>query len=124
MKTLTQYLIAVLFLMPLGLAAQSPAGLWKLSVPDREGNMIPLHVNISDDGTYSLDFGGDGAIETRGKYSVDNDKMTIQDTEGAECTAVGVYAFKNDGKTLTMTRISDGCADRGGPQGVMTMDKR
>lgn len=124
MKTFAQCLLAVLFLMPLSLAAQSPAGSWKLNVPDKDGNMIPLHVTISDDGTYALDFGADGTVDTKGKYSIDNDKMTIQDTEGADCTAAGVYTFKNDGATLTMTRISDECPNRGGPDGVMTLNKR
>ena len=124
MKTLAQFSLAVLFLMPLGLAAQSPAGTWKLNVPDDKGNMIPLYVDISDNGTYTLDFGADGTVDSRGKYSLDNDKMTIQDTEGSDCTEAGVYAFKNNGATLTMTRISDACANRGGPEGVMTLDKR
>ncbi len=124
MKTLAQLSLAVLFLMPLGLAAQSPAGSWKLNVPDDKGNMIPLNVDISADGTYTLDFGADGTIDTKGKYSLDNGKMTIQDTEGTDCTEAGVYTFKNDGNTLTMTRVSDGCANRGGPEGVMTLNKR
>lgn len=124
MKTFAQCLLAVLFLMPFGLAAQSPAGSWKLNVPDKDGNMIPLHVNISNDGTYALDFGADGTVDTKGKYSVDGDKMTIQDTEGTDCTAAGVYTFKNTDSALTMTRISDGCPNRGGPDGVMTLEKR
>lgn len=124
MKTLAQCSLAVLFLMPLGLAAQSPAGSWKLSVPDENGTMVPLYVDIADDGTYTLDFGADGKIDTKGKYSLDNDKMTIQDTEGSDCTEAGVYAYKNDGKTMTMTRISDACTGRGGPEGVITMEKR
>lgn len=124
MKTFAQFLLAFLFLMPLGLAAQSPAGSWKLNVPDKDGNQIPLHVTISDDGTYALDFGGDGTVDTKGKYTIDKDKMTIQDTEGSDCTEAGVYTFKNDGNTMTMTRISDGCANRGGPDGVIAMEKR
>ena len=124
MKTLAQCSLAVLFLMPLTLAAQSPAGSWKLNVPDENGTMIPLHVDISDDGTYTLDFGADGKVDARGKYSLDSDKMTIQDTEGSDCTEAGVYAYKNDGTTMTMTRISDACTGRGGPDGVITMEKR
>ncbi len=49
--------------------------------------------------------------------------MTIQDTEGSDCTEQGVYTFKIEGDTLTMTRVSDGCANRGGPDGVMTMQR-
>lgn len=110
-------------MLPFGLMAQSPVGTWKMSVPDQNGNMIPLKVNISADGTYAVDFGADGTVENKGKYTVEGEKMTIQDTEGSDCTAQGVYTFKIEGDTLTMTRVSDGCTGRGGPDGVMTMQR-
>jgi hypothetical protein len=116
-------LFAAMMLLPLGLAAQSPVGLWKFSVPTQDGKMIPLTVNIADNGTFALDFGADGTIDTKGKYSMDHDTMTIEETEGTECTAVGVYTIKVDEKTMTMTRVSDGCPNRGGPEGVMKMDR-
>ncbi|HPI07710.1 MAG TPA: hypothetical protein PLM41_15075 [Saprospiraceae bacterium] len=116
-------LLTLIMLAPLALAAQSPVGMWKLSIPGQDGKMIPLTVNIADNGTYTLDFGGDGVVETKGKYSLDKDKMTVQDTEGADCTAEGVYTIMVDEKTLTMTRVSDGCPNRGGPEGVMKMER-
>lgn len=123
MKTLFRLFLALLLTLPFGLMAQSPAGTWKMSVPDENGKMTPLKVTISEDGTYAIDFGVDGVIDTKGKYSVDSGKMTIQDTEGTDCTEPGVYTFKIEGDTLTMTRVSDGCANRGGPEGVMTMQR-
>lgn len=110
-------------MLPFGLMAQSPVGAWKMSVPDQNGKMTPLIVNIAADGTYAVDFGADGTVENRGKYTVESGKMTIQDTEGSDCTEPGVYTFKIEGDTLTMTRVSDGCANRGGPDGVMTMQR-
>jgi hypothetical protein len=105
------------------LMAQSPVGAWKMSVPDQNGKMTPFKVDISADGTYTVDFGADGTIENKGKYTVEGEKMTIQDTEGSDCTQPGVYTLKIEGDTLTMTRVSDGCANRGGPEGVMTMQR-
>jgi len=123
MKARIHLFLALMVMLPFGLMAQSPVGTWKMSVPDENGNMVPLKVAISEDGTYALDFGADGVIDTKGKYTVEAGKMTIQDTEGSDCTAQGVYTFKIEGDTLTMTRVSDGCTSRGGPEGVMTMQR-
>jgi hypothetical protein len=123
MKARFHLFLALMVMLPFGLLAQSPVGTWKMSVPDESGNMIPLKVAISEDGTYTLDFGADGNIDAKGKYTVEAGKMTIQDTEGSECTAQGVYTFKIEGDTLTLTRVSDNCAGRGGPNGVMTMQR-
>lgn len=116
-------LFPVVLLFPLGLTAQSPVGTWKMSVPDKDGKMVPLKVDISADGTYAVDFMADGTIENKGKYTVEGGKMTIQDTEGSDCTGQGVYTYKVEGNTLTMTRVSDACADRGGPDGMMKMER-
>ena len=123
MKTRFSLLLACMVLLPFGLLAQSHVGAWKMSVPDENGKMTPLKVDISADGTYAVDFGADGTVENKGKYTLDGGKMTIQDTEGSDCTAQGVYTLKIEGDTLTMTRVSDGCANRGGPEGVMTMQR-
>ncbi len=123
MRPIYRLLFAACALFPLGVMAQNPVGTWKMSVPDQAGKMTPLKVDISADGTYAVDFGADGTIENKGKYSVEDGKMTIQDTEGSDCTEKGVYNLKVDGNTLTMTRVSDPCADRGGPEGVMIMQR-
>lgn len=123
MKTFFCSMLTLMIMLPLGLMAQSPVGNWKMSIPDEKGNMIPLKVDISADGTYSLDFGADGVIDGRGNYTLEGGKMTVQDTEGSDCKEKGVYALKIEGDMLTMTRESDGCANRGGPDGVMTMQK-
>ncbi len=123
MKPFFRLFSAILLLLPFGLMAQSPVGNWKMSVPDGNGNMMALKVSISDQGTYTVDYGADGTIETKGKYTLDGAKMTVQDTEGSDCTGQGVYTFKVEGDTFTMTRVSDPCENRGGPEGVMTMKK-
>ena len=123
MKALFHLILACMAMLPFGLMAQSPVGIWKMSVPDENGKMTPLKVDLSGDGTYAVDFGADGNSDIKGKYTVEGGKMTIQDTEGSDCTAQGVYTLKIEGDTLTLTRISDGCAGRGGPDGVMTMQR-
>ena len=123
MKVLFRLFLALMVMLPFSLTAQSPVGAWKMSVPDQNGKMTPMKVDISADGTYVVDFGADGTVENKGKYTVESGKMTIQDTEGSDCTEQGVYTLKIEGDTLTMTRVSDGCANRGGPDGVMTMQR-
>ncbi len=123
MNPFLRFLTLTVLLSPLSLMAQSPVGSWKLPVPDGSGNMITLKVDISAEGTFTLDVGADGNIETKGKYTMDGAKMSIQETEGTECTGVGVYTIKVEGDTMTMTRISDACTDRGGPEGVMVLKK-
>ena len=123
MKVHFRLFLALMVMLPFGLTAQSPVGAWKMSVPDQNGKMTPMKVDISADGTYAVDFGADGTVENKGKYTVESGKMTIQDTEGSDCTEQGVYTLKIEGDTLTMTRVSDGCANRGGPDGVMTMQR-
>ncbi len=123
MKMLYRLFLAIMTILPFGLMAQSPVGAWKMSVPDETGKMTPVTVTMSAEGTYAVDFGADGVVDIKGKYTLDGGKMTIQDTEGSGCTEQGVYTLKVDGDTLTMTRVSDGCANRGGPEGVMSMQR-
>lgn len=123
MKMLTRFTLALLVMLPFGLMAQSHVGVWKMSVPDENGKLMPLTVTMSSEGTYAVDFGADGTVDIKGKYTLDGGKMTIQDTEGSDCTEQGVYTLKVEGDTLTMTRVSDGCTNRGGPEGVMSMQR-
>lgn len=123
MRPFFRLLTTALVLLPMALMAQSPVGAWKMSVPDQNGAMMTIQVTMSDKGTYTVDYAADGSVETKGKYSLEGAKMTFQDTEGTDCTTVGVYTIKIEGDTLTMTRVSDNCPNRGGPEGVMVMKK-
>lgn len=123
MKAIHRIILTVLVCLPISLTAQDITGTWKMAVPDENGNMVTIKATISGDGTYALDWGADGSVEIKGKYTAEGGKMTIQDTSGSECTAKGVYNYKIEGNTMTMTRVSDGCSNRGGPEGVMTMQR-
>jgi hypothetical protein len=101
----------------MSVSAQSIVGKWKFEFPSDQGTMV-MSANIKADGTYALDFGNDGSAEVTGKYSVDGDTFTVKDDAG-DCTGKGVYKIKVTDDTMTMTRVSDECANRGGPEGVM-----
>lgn len=127
MKYLSSLLILFSFCFSSGLSAQSEVvGDWKTMVPDgsKEGAMIPLHVTIKADNIYWLDFGGDGAVEITGKYETSDGQIHIQDVEGSECTGKGVYVFEVNDEGMTMTRVSDECEGRGGPEGKMSFSRR
>ncbi len=123
MKAITRFFLLALFLLPISLAAQSLAGTWKMEVPDGNGGMMMMKATLSEDGNYALDWGADGSVEIKGKYEAKDGQVTIWDTEGSDCTGKGVYKYAISGNTMTMTRVSDACTDRGGPEGVMTMQR-
>jgi len=123
MKMIKHLSLFAIFLLPLGLSAQSIAGTWKMDVPDENGGMAVIKATIGEDGSYALDWGGDGSVEVKGKYEAKDGQMTIWDVEGSDCSGKGVYKYAISGNTMTMTRISDACPDRGGPEGVMTMQR-
>lgn len=120
MKTLQHLILLLCFCLPFGLAAQSIEGSWSTQVPDGQGGMMTLKVTM-DNGSYAVDFGADGNIEINGKYEISGDQVTIQDTGGPNaCNGKGVYKLEISSTAMKMTRVSDECPDRGGPEGVMS----
>lgn len=103
--------------LAVSLSAQSIVGKWKYEFPSDEGTMV-MTSHVKADGTYALDWGNDGSVEVTGKYKLAKGVITFQDDAG-DCTAKGVYKVSVDGDTMTMTRVSDGCPDRGGPEGKL-----
>lgn len=118
MNKFSVLLAAVLCMLTVSLSAQSYIGKWKFEFPTDQGTMV-MSADIKSDGTYALDVGMDGTIDSTGKHQAAGDQVTISDDSG-ECTGKGVYKMTVEGDTLTMKRISDACPNRGGPQGVMT----
>ncbi|PHN04626.1 lipocalin-like domain-containing protein [Flavilitoribacter nigricans] len=117
MNKFSLLITALICFMTVSLSAQSIVGKWKFEFPTDQGTMV-MAADIKADGTYALDFGNDGSVETTGKYTQDGNTMTIQD-DGGDCTGKGVYQVSVDGDTMTMVRVSDECANRGGPEGKM-----
>ncbi|GJM34345.1 MAG: hypothetical protein DHS20C18_33460 [Saprospiraceae bacterium] len=122
MKYVHSFLVLLCFALPLSLMAQSShVGDWQTKIPAEDGTMLALKVSLSADGTFAVDFGNNGTIEINGKYEVSDNQITIQDISGPNSctTGKGVYKLDVSETTMTMTRISDGCEGRGGPDGVM-----
>ena len=96
-------------------------GAWKVSdVPTQDGGVTTLTITFTDAGTYTIDFGSDGKVETNGTYSVDGDKVTIKDDNCGD--AVGVWQLSIAGDTMKSTAIDEPCESRRGT-GTITMVK-
>ncbi len=67
-------LLVALFISPLGLAAQGLPGDWKMSALDQTGNPVPTTLNFTENGTYRIDYGADGTVETQGTYTLDQNE--------------------------------------------------
>ena len=125
MKYLPSLLALFCFFFSTSLSAQpAVVGEWTTMVPDKDGNMMPLHVSIRADNSYHLDFGSDGTVEVTGTYEAKGNQMIIQDAEGSNCTGKGIYTFEVTDDGMTMTRVSDECEQRGGPEGKMAFSRR
>jgi len=119
-------MLGLLFCLPFTLLAQSAiVGDWSMQMPDGQGGTMTMKVSMNENGTYSVDFGADGSSEIEGKYTIDGNKITIEDTSGPNAcpNQKGVYTFVVTENTNTMTRVSDGCEGRGGPEGKMVFTK-
>lgn len=113
--------IGLLFLLPFTVSAQaSVVGDWKSEAPNEQGKMEPFKVSLKVDGTYTIDFGINGSVEIEGKYSVEGDKMTIEDNACTE--GKGVYTFVMTDTTNTLTEVTDPCK-RGGPTGKVVFTR-
>ncbi len=93
MKFFQLIALLILFTLPADLMGQSLTGSWKIEGADPEGNAFIIKAQMTEDGTYSLDWGNDGKVEVKGTFTVEGDQVTIQDTEGNECKGKGVYRW-------------------------------
>ncbi len=127
MNTIAKNLfLGLLFCLPFTVLAQNTiAGDWKMQIPDESGNMMTLKVSMKADGTYTADFGADGTIEINGKYTLEGDQITIEDVSGPNAcpNQKGVYKFVVTDTTNTMTKVSDPCEGRSGPEGKMVFTR-
>ncbi|HMQ49859.1 MAG TPA: lipocalin family protein [Saprospiraceae bacterium] len=126
MKFIPFFLTLIGLCLSLTLSAQKSAlvGDWEMAVPTQDGSMMTIKVSLKGDGTYSVDFGNDGTNEINGAYTTDGDKITIKDADGPQaCPGEGIYTYTATETSLTMTRVSDACEGRGGPEGVMAMKR-
>ena len=126
MNTAKNLILGLLFCLPFTLLAQNGiVGNWTMQIPDDQGNLMSLKVMMKENGTYSFDFGAYGTNEIEGKYTIDGNKITIEDTSGPNAcpNQKGVYTFVITENTNTMTRVSDPCEGRSGPEGKMVFTR-
>lgn len=120
--------LSILLLFPLFVMSQSSiVGAWMTEIPNPEGVIIPVKLVISEDGSYTVDFGNDGTVEINGKYELNGDQITIWDVAGEmACLDAGkaVYKFAVDAEAFAMTRVTDPCEGRGGPEGKMAFRRK
>jgi len=118
--------LGLLFCLPFTVFAQNSfVGDWKMQVPDQAGKLMDLKVSMKNDGKLAVDFGNDGTIEVDGKYAIEGDQITIEDIGGPNAclNQKGIYKFVATETTFTMTKVSDPCEGRGGPEGKMVFTR-
>jgi len=121
MKLSHFFFLGLFLFAPAFMGAQSMTGAWKVSdVPTEDGGVTTITITFTDAGTYTVDYGSDGNVETNGTYSIDGDKISIKDDNCGD--AVGLWQFSISGNTMSSTAIDEPCESRKGP-GTITMVK-
>lgn len=111
MKT-HNFLVILLFLMiSFDLSAQSMIGSWTYQGTTPDGTEVTNTMTMKEDGTFTVDFASDGKTDVLGAYTIDGSTITIKDTpKESPCYGKdGVYSFKLEGDTVTITLIEDAC---------------
>jgi len=125
-RIITNLFLGLLFCTPLTVLAQNSfIGDWKMQIPDETGKLMDLKVSIKSDAKLTVDFGNDGTLEVEGKYVVEGDQITFEDISGPNAclNQKGIYKFVVTETTFVMTRVSDACEGRGGPEGKMAFTR-
>jgi uncharacterized protein (TIGR03066 family) len=110
-------LIFVLFLFaPFFVSAQSIVGDWLMDAKTPDGQPSVMKVSFKADGKLKVDFGNDGSIDINGTYTLDGNKISLNDasTESPCYGKVGVYEMKVEGDKLKVKLIEDACEIRKG----------
>lgn len=105
-------------------SAQDYIGTWTWDSTGPDGSTMPISMEIKADNSYHIDFGADGTVELHGKYTFEDDTMTIADEVGDCKGAKGVYKFVVDGDTAMGTMVSDECEPRAQGSGSMKLTRK
>ena len=107
--------LGIIFLLTLGLTGcqQAPhhplVGKWK--VQNTENKLV-----LNREPSFELLMAGKKSSEkVLGQYSLANNQITFQNTQGAfpdNCRGAGVYTFQINGNQLTFQLINDQCTER------------
>lgn len=114
MKKIHFILLAFVFLVPLGLSAQSMNGSWISEGADEEGNTWKNMVTFGDDGAFTIDFRNDGEVDVVGTFVQEGNTVKVNDSsEESPCYGkTGVYSVQFEGNQVTVTMVEDPCEQR------------
>lgn len=98
-------------LTPFALSAQSVAGTWTEQITTPDGEQVTSTFVMTDEGILTVDFTSDGQIDVMSTYTTDGSQIIVVDTMNeSPCKGKkGVYNFKIDGDTITISLVEDGC---------------
>lgn len=70
-------------------------------------------IQFNRNGSFDADFNGDGEIETRGKFEVTRNRISLVNTDAVVCKGLrGVYIYELDGVDMRFTEVADECGIR------------
>lgn len=93
------------------LTSRKITGSWKFQDP----NNGPQKLTFRKNGTYELDFDGDGKKDIWGDYKISHDWLILKDTGGDfvfDCSQQGAYGFSIEEDVLTLKLMGDQCPSR------------
>ena len=94
-----------------GISSHKITGSWKF----KDSNDGPQKITFLKDGTYNLDFDGDGKRDIWGSYRISQDWIILNDVGGDfvfDCGQQGAYSFRINDDILTFTMMADQCPSR------------
>ena len=127
MKKQTPLFIVLFLFTPFLMTAQSIVGDWLMDGKTPDGHTIVNKVSFNADGTLTVDLGNDGSIDVNATYTVEGNKVSMDDTskESPCYGTVGIYEIKIEGDKCTAKVVEDACAVRkgDGKPSIMTRAK-
>lgn len=94
-----------------GISSKRITGSWKFNDPANG----PQKITFAKDGTYQLDFDGDGKKDIWGLYRISQDWIILNDIGGDfvfDCGQQGAYSYRIVDDVLTFKIMADQCPSR------------
>jgi hypothetical protein len=126
MRSIKTTLFFLFLTLPFFLAAQDYVGSWNMPGMLEDGTKITNTVTMKADGTMTVDFGSDGAVDVNMTYTVTDGVISMTDhSKESPCHGtVGKYRIAVSGDTMTATLVDDPCDARRGDGSKMVMTRK